>query len=116
MDLQTREVTGPGCRLAHLTPKEFGVLQFLIAHANEPVSNRKLANAVWQRDTNGDFEYLRVVIGQLRRKLEPNPEDPRHIVTDRSFGYRLRIHPVIHPAPLPCVPHGAQSDTRAMVQ
>jgi two-component system KDP operon response regulator KdpE len=123
VDLQTRDVTGPDRPVAHLTPKEFGVLQFLMAHPNEPVSNQKLASALWQRDSNGDFEYLRVVIGQLRRKLEPDPENPRHIVTDRSLGYRLRIHPTtddaetsaVH-APLRCVPRLAQSDIQAMVQ
>ena len=77
VDLQSHQVIGPGNRVAHLTPKEFNVLQYLLAHANKSVSHRMIAGAVWQRDGYGDFEYLRVVIGQLRRKLEPNPEIPR---------------------------------------
>lgn len=111
VDLHTHEVTGPGRHVAHLTPKEFNVLKYLLAHANKAVSHRKLASAVWNRDCSGDFEYLRVVIGQLRRKLEPNPERPQHILTERSLGYRLRI-----PAPPPSAPHVAQNDIPATVQ
>jgi two-component system KDP operon response regulator KdpE len=93
VDLQSHQVIGPASRVAHLTPKEFNVLRYLFAHANKSVSHHMIASAVWQRDGYGDFEYLRVVIGQLRRKLELNPELPRHIVTDRSSGYRLQIPP-----------------------
>ena len=92
VDLQSHQVIGPSGRIAHLTPKEFNVLHYLMAHANKPVSHQMLSNAVWQRDGCGDFEYLRVVIGQLRRKLEANPENPRHIVTDRASGYRFQTH------------------------
>jgi len=93
VDLQSHQVIGPAGRVAHLTPKEFNVLRYLLSHANKSVSHPMLAGAVWQRDGFGDFEYLRVVIGQLRRKLEANPENPRHIITDRSSGYRLQIQP-----------------------
>jgi two-component system KDP operon response regulator KdpE len=112
VDLQTHEVTGPGTEVAHLTPKEFNVLHYLLTNVNKSVSHRKLARAVWQRDSHGDFEYLRVVIGQLRKKLEPDPESPRHIVTERSLGYRLSLLS----APSPSVPQAAQTDIPAMVQ
>jgi two-component system KDP operon response regulator KdpE len=122
IDLHTREVTGPGHYAAHLTPKEFDVLQYLLDHANRSVSNQELARAVWRREY-GDFEYLRIVIGQLRRKLEPNPEDPQHIVTHRSRGYLLRTHRVddysdadLNPALPQYLPPGAQNDIPAMVQ
>jgi two-component system KDP operon response regulator KdpE len=122
VDLHTHEVTGPGRYATHLTPKEFDVLQYLLDHANKSVSNQELARAVWRREC-GDFEYLRIVIGQLRRKLEPNPENPEHIVTHRSRGYCLRIHRAgeysgtdLVPAALRHVPPAAQNDIQAMVQ
>jgi len=123
VDLQTREVTGPDCHTNHLTPKEFDVLQYLLTHANRPVSHRKLASAVWQKECNGDFEYLRVVIGQLRRKLELSPENPQHILTERALGYRLKTHLAGTDAEIPataaqlgCVQAAVQTDTPAMVQ
>lgn len=123
VDLQSHQVIGPSDRVAHLTPKEFNVLHYLLAHANKPVSHQMLSSAVWQRDGYGDFEYLRVVIGQLRRKLEVNPETPRHIVTDRNSGYRLQtqgqdcnVASEIMPAPSPYALPRAQNDIPAMVQ
>ena len=123
VDMHTHEVTGPGSDAAHLTPKEFDVLQYLLDHANKSVSNQELARAVWRRDCSGDFEYLRIVIGQLRRKLEPNPDSPRHIVTHRSRGYRLSMDPAddycdaqLISASLRHVLPGVQNDIPAMVQ
>jgi two-component system KDP operon response regulator KdpE len=113
VDLQSHQVIGPADRTAHLTPKEFHVLQYLLSHANRPVSNQTLASAVWRRDGYGDFEYLRVVVAQLRRKLELNPEKPRHIVTDRSSGYRLQIPAQDAP---PYAPHQERNDIPATVQ
>ena len=123
VDLHTHEVTGPGHFAAHLTPKEFDVLQYLFERANKSVSNQELARAVWRRDCSGDFEYLRVVIGQLRKKLEPRPENPQHIVTDRNRGYRLSIHPAVDYSEANFIPvspghlrPGVQNDIPAMVQ
>jgi two-component system KDP operon response regulator KdpE len=90
IDLKSRKVTGPHGRVNHLTPKEFLVLKYLLAHADQPRTHQNLAQAVWQRNAEGDVEYVRAVIGQLRRKLEPDPEHPRYILTERAFGYRLR--------------------------
>jgi two-component system KDP operon response regulator KdpE len=91
IDLKSRKVTGPHGRVSPLTPKEFLVLKYLLAHANQPRTHQNLAQAVWQRNTAGDFEYVRVVIAQLRRKLEPDPEHPRYILTERAVGYRLHL-------------------------
>ena len=109
-------------RRIHLTPKEFNVLRYLMSHANRPVSHQMLARAVWRRDYYGDFEYIRVVIAQLRRKLEPNPESPQYIVTDRSSGYRLQIpsqdavgETDVIPGPSPYALHAVRSDIPAMV-
>ena len=122
VDLQSHQVVGPASRVAHLTPKEFNVLRYLMSHANRPVSHQMLARAVWRRDYYGDFEYIRVVIAQLRRKLEPNPESPQYIVTDRSSGYRLQIpsqdavgETDVIPCPSPYALHAVRSDIPAMV-
>jgi two-component system KDP operon response regulator KdpE len=91
VDLKSRKVVGPHGQVCHLTPKEFLVLKYLLAHADQPRTHQNLAQAVWQRNLEGQVEYVRVVIGQLRQKLEPDPEHPRYILTERSIGYRLRL-------------------------
>jgi|HubBroStandDraft_1064217.scaffolds.fasta_scaffold109651_2 two-component system KDP operon response regulator KdpE len=91
IDLNSYEIKGPGSRVSHLTPKEFGVLECLVAHANQAFTHENLAQTVWQRDGAGEVEFVRVVIGQLRRKLEPDPNNPRYILTERSVGYRFQM-------------------------
>jgi two-component system, OmpR family, KDP operon response regulator KdpE len=95
IDLDSHQVKGPDGHVSHLTPKEFLVLQYLVTHANKPRTHQSLAQTVWQRDGNGEVEYVRVVIKQLRRKLEPDPNNPRYILTERSVGYRLHMPPGI---------------------
>jgi len=91
IDLKSHKISGPGGRIVHLTPKEFLVLQNLVANANKPLSHENLSWKVWQRDGRGDLEYLRIVVGKLRRKLEPDPGNPRYILTERSVGYRFQM-------------------------
>jgi len=91
IDLETHKIKGPEGRVSHLTPKEFLVLQCLIAQANQPRTHQSLAQTVWQRDGSGEVEYMRIVIRQLRRKLEPDPANPRYILTERSVGYRFHM-------------------------
>jgi two-component system KDP operon response regulator KdpE len=91
VDLSAYEIKGPGSRIAHLTPKEFLVLQYLIAHANQPRTTQALAQSIWQRDGKGELEYVRIVIRQLRRKLEPDPGKPRYLLSERSEGYRFKM-------------------------
>jgi len=95
IDLGAHKVVGPVDQVVHLTPKESSVLECLIAHANQPLAHHNLAQAVWERDGQGEVEFLRVVIQQLRRKLEPDPGRPRYIVTERAFGYRFQLQPVV---------------------
>lgn len=95
VDLRSYEVKGPGNRVSHLTPKEFHVLQHLIAHANKPRTAQTLAQSIWQRDGEGDLEYVRIVIRQLRQKIEANPDKPRYILTERSAGYRFQMSSVM---------------------
>ena len=91
VDLRSHKVRGPDGRVCHLTPKEFLVLQHLVAHADEPSTYQSLAQSVWRRDAGGEIEYLRIVIKQLRRKLEADPDNPRYIHTERSVGYRFHM-------------------------
>ena len=93
IDLNAHQIRGPVDQVVHLTPKECSVLEFLIAHANQPLAHHNLAQAVWERDGQGEIEFVRIVIQQLRRKLEPDPCRPRYIVTERAFGYRFQLHP-----------------------
>jgi DNA-binding response OmpR family regulator len=91
IDFQSHEIKGPGDCVAHLTPKECMVLQHLVTHANRPLTPQSLAQTVWQRDGSGQIEYVRIVVKQLRRKLEPDPDNPRYILTQRSVGYQFQL-------------------------
>ena len=71
-----------------LTPKEFDVLKHLVSNAGKVVTHRKLLQAVWGWQSTDQTEYLRVVINQLRRKIEPDPQHPQYILTDPWVGYR----------------------------
>jgi two-component system KDP operon response regulator KdpE len=95
IDFEKRLVELGGKRI-RLTPKEFDVLQVLASHRSKPVTHEKLLQSVWGPDHGGDTENLRVVIKQLRRKIEKDPADPRYILTDPWTGYRLEI-PVSSP-------------------
>jgi two-component system KDP operon response regulator KdpE len=77
-------------RLVHLTPKEFDLLVFLARHAGKVVTHRALLGAVWGGDNTEQVEYLRVFVGQLRKKLEPTTSSPRYIVTEPWVGYRFQ--------------------------
>jgi two-component system, OmpR family, KDP operon response regulator KdpE len=72
-----------------LTPKEFDVLAYLAQHAGKIVTHRALLAAVWGDTSTEQPEYLRVVIGHLRKKLEPDEAVPRYIVTEPWIGYRF---------------------------
>jgi len=89
IDLGSHKIKGPGNRSTHLTPKEYLVLKCLMARADEPVHHRDLAQTLGQRDGSGDIENVRTLIGQLRRKIEPDYNSPRYILTERLVGYRF---------------------------
>src|SRR5499427_4588366 len=80
-----------GSREARLTPKEFDLLQFMVAHPNVPISHTKLLQAVWGPDYGDEVEYLRVFMNQLRKKIEKNPSNPKYLLTEPWVGYRLHI-------------------------
>lgn len=72
-----------------LTPKEFDLLQYLIAHPNSAIPHAKLLQAVWGPDYGDEVEYLRVFINQLRKKIEPDPAHPQFLLTEPWVGYRF---------------------------
>jgi two-component system KDP operon response regulator KdpE len=90
IDLQSRDVTRAGVAL-HLTSKEFKLLDYLLSHAGEVISHRRLLEAVWGLDHADEIEYLRVLINQLRKKIEPLPARPKYILTEPHSGYRFRL-------------------------
>ena len=88
VDLDAHIVTRGGEEL-RLTPKEFDLLTFLIRNAGKVLTHRALLGAVWGGDYTQQNEYLRVFIGQLRKKIEPDPSKPRFILTEPWIGYRF---------------------------
>jgi two-component system KDP operon response regulator KdpE len=88
IDFAARTVTR-GTKSSHLTPKELDVLRYLTQHANEAVSHRELLQSVWGPDYGDQVDYLRVVVKNLRRKIELRPEHPHFIKTEPWIGYRF---------------------------
>jgi two-component system KDP operon response regulator KdpE len=80
-----------GNREARLTPKEFELLQYMVAHANVPIPHTKLVQTVWGEEQGGEVEHLRVFINQLRKKIEKNPSNPKYLLTEPWIGYRFRL-------------------------
>jgi two-component system, OmpR family, KDP operon response regulator KdpE len=88
IDFSSRHVTGPG-RDVRLTPKEFDLLSYLIAHPNQTLTHRELLRAVWGTGYGNEVEYLRVFVNRLRWKIEPDHAKARFLVTDAWVGYRF---------------------------
>jgi two-component system KDP operon response regulator KdpE len=88
IDIPRRRVTWQEGEML-LSPKEFDLLAFLAGHAGKVVTHKQILTAVWGAAHENDSQYLRVYIGQLRQKIEPNPSDPRFILTEPGIGYRL---------------------------
>ena len=88
IDLETRSVVVEG-REVHLTPKEYDLLVYLLRHPGKVLTHRTLLAAIWGGNSVEQNEYLRVFIGQLRKKIEPNMAAPRYILTEPWTGYRF---------------------------
>ena len=74
----------------HLTPKEFDVLHHLMANAGRPVPHQRLLSSIWGAEYGEEREYLRVLVNQLRKKIENDPTHPEYILTDSYIGYRFQ--------------------------
>ena len=88
IDLARRIVRRDGVEV-HLTPTEWGLLRAFVANRGRTLTHRQLFNAVWGRAEGDAQQYLRVYVGQLRRKLEADPVRPKLIRTDPAVGYRF---------------------------
>ncbi len=89
VDFESRRVTVSGEEV-HLAPKEFEVLRHLIANLGKPVTHRRLLQIVWGPEYGEETENLRVVINQLRKKIEKDPSQPKFILTEPWVGYRFQ--------------------------
>ncbi|MEF8756399.1 MAG: two-component system response regulator KdpE [Accumulibacter sp.] len=88
VDLGKRRVERAGEHL-HLTPIEYRLLAFLVTHPDSVLTHRQLLKAVWGPSHAEDSHYIRVYMGLLRKKIEDDPSQPRHIITEAGVGYRF---------------------------
>jgi two-component system, OmpR family, KDP operon response regulator KdpE len=90
IDLSSRQVTVHG-RTSRLTAKEFDLLSYFLLRPNKTIAHRELLQAIWGPDYGDELEYLRVFVNRLRKKIEPDPSNPRFLVTDAWAGYRFHL-------------------------
>ncbi len=87
------DLTGHIVRLrgeeVRLTPTEFALLEQLVVNAGKVLTHRTLLQKIWGPEYSGEAEYLRVYINRLRHKLEPDPANPRYLLTEQGVGYRF---------------------------
>jgi two-component system, OmpR family, KDP operon response regulator KdpE len=88
IDTAAHKVTVRGHEV-RLTPKEFDLLVYLARRPGKVVNHRTLLGAIWGGQSTEQVEYLRVFVGQLRKKLEPDSASPRYLVTEPWVGYRF---------------------------
>ena len=98
VDLENRRVEVRGERV-HLGPKEFDVLRLLIIQQGKPLTHKKILQTVWGPDYGEETENLRVVINQLRKKIEKDSARPRYILTEPWLGYRFQFPDVASERP-----------------
>jgi two-component system KDP operon response regulator KdpE len=88
IDLTAKRVERDGAAV-HLTPLEWGIVEVLVRHPGKLVSQRQLLQEVWGPQYERETNYLRLYLAQIRRKLEPDPSQPRYFVTEPGMGYRF---------------------------
>ena len=88
IDPQSRLVRRAGAEV-HLTPIEYRLLSVLVAHAGRVITHRQLLREVWGPSHTEQSHYLRIYMGHLRQKLEDDPAQPQHLLTETGVGYRL---------------------------
>jgi two-component system KDP operon response regulator KdpE len=89
IDLLDKRVTG-GPAEVRLTPTEWKLLEAMVRHPGKLLGQRQLITAVWGPTSTGDSSSLRLYLNRLRRKLEPDPSRPRHLLTEPGLGYRFQ--------------------------
>lgn len=92
VDRQARLVRRAGAEV-HLTPIEYRLLTVLMANAGRVMTHRQLLREVWGPSHSEHSHYLRIYMGHLRQKLEADPAQPRHLLTETAVGYRLLVEP-----------------------
>jgi len=90
LDLQARLVT-KARQQVHLTPTEYRLLSVLVANAGRVVTNPQLLKEVWGPSHSESGHYLRIYMGHLRQKLEDDPAQPKHLLTETAVGYRILL-------------------------
>jgi two-component system, OmpR family, KDP operon response regulator KdpE len=90
VDLVAKKVHRDGAEV-HLTPTEWGLLEMLARNRGKLVGQKQLLQEVWGPAYAKESHYLRVYLAQLRRKLEPEPSRPRHLLTEPGMGYRFEL-------------------------
>jgi two-component system KDP operon response regulator KdpE len=90
VDLVAKKVHRGGVEV-HLTPTEWGLLEMLARNRGKLVGQKQLLQEVWGPAYAKESHYLRVYLAQLRRKLEPEPSRPRHLLTEPGMGYRFEL-------------------------
>ena len=90
IDISDRSVRRDGEEL-HLTPIEFNLLSKLAEHPGRLVTHGQLLRQVWGPGFEDETHYLRVHFAHVRRKIEPDPSNPRYVITEPGIGYRLRV-------------------------
>ena len=82
-----------GGKAAHLTPKELGILRFLVQRPNQTITNRELLETIWGPECGAQIDDLRTMVRNIRKKIEIDPEKPEFIVTEPWVGYRFNGAP-----------------------
>jgi len=90
IDLAAKRVSRDGDEV-HLTPTEWGLVEQLVRNRGKLVTQRQLLQEVWGPEYSTEANYLRVYMAGLRRKLEPNPSQPRYFITEPGMGYRFEL-------------------------
>ncbi|MFE5875225.1 response regulator [Rhodococcus sp. NPDC056506] len=90
VDLAAKTVSRGGEQV-HLTPTEWGMLEMLVRNRGKLVGQKELLREVWGPAYDTETHYLRVYLAQLRRKLEDDPANPKHLITEAGMGYRFVV-------------------------
>jgi two-component system KDP operon response regulator KdpE len=89
INVAARRLTVRGADV-RLTPKEFDLMLYLVENSGTAIPHGRLLQAVWGPDYGGEVEYLRTFVNRLRKKIEADPANPRHLLTEPWVGYRFQ--------------------------